>query len=608
MGMNNRELRDTGKGLGAWQILAVAASLALITAFGELTLLAALKFVLHRRLHLGPSVVWMTPIALLVIFAVPGLLFVVASRFWRRLADPGVVVTSLVFLMMLNWILVERIISIWALLILSVGVAIQAGRLARAHRQSFQRLLRIATPALAALVIVATIAVEGGLALSRSRAEHRLPPARDGAANVLFIILDTVRARTLSLYGYERETTPNLERLAARGVVFDRATSPGTWTVPSHGSMFTGKWPFQIGSWWSSPERLPPGTTLAGFMAEHGYRTAGFIGNWYHIGKESGLSSGFGYYDDLGRSPAQIARGSAMIRWLSQRRTVRRIIGLYETLGRRRAPDVSRSFLAWVDNGSERPWFAFLNYFDAHSPFLPPPPFDARFGTSVSYREPVVIEELNMEVDPTPEVVQAELDAYDGGMAYLDAEIGLLFDALDARGELENTIVIIGSDHGEELGEHGRWGHAYSTYAEIVHVPLLVLAPDAPAATRIATPVSLRNIPATIADMAKLDGAPFPGVSLATHWRALDGGPVVTDTALSIFGKYRSLYDEQYHYLTGVFDDREHLYDHRVDPLDVNDLAQTPEAAPILERFRRDVAAVAPASNRQTDVGTPAIR
>jgi hypothetical protein len=108
--------------------------------------------------------------------------------------------------------------------------------------------------------------------------------------------------------------------------------------------------------------------------------------------------------------------------------------------------------------------------------------------------------------------------------------------------------------------------------------------------------------------MAKLDGAPFPGVSLATHWRALDGAPAVTDTALSVFGKYRSLYDEQYHYLTGVFDDREHLFDHRIDPLDVNDLAQTPEAAPILERFRRNVAAVAPASNRTTDVGTPAIR
>jgi arylsulfatase A-like enzyme len=193
-------------------------------------------------------------------------------------------------------------------------------------------------------------------------------------------------------------------------------------------------------------------------------------------------------------------------------------------------------------------------------------------------------------------------------MAYLDEQIGLLFDALDARGALENTIVIIGSDHGEELGEHGRWGHAYSTYAEIVHVPLLILAPGAPAAARIATPASLRNIPATIADLARLDNSPFPGISLAAHWRALDGGAAPNDTALSVFGKYRSLYDDQYHYLTGVWDDLEHLYDHRIDPLDENDLASLPEVAAILERFRRDVAAVAPRSNRKTDAGTPTIR
>lgn len=598
---------DTSGPIRARELLAVAVNLALIAAFGELALLAALKFGLDRKLHLGPSVVWMSPVAMLVLFMIPALILLLLSRIWSRLAQPVVVVTCFVFLMMLDLILVERILSLWALLFLSMGVAIQAGRLAQRHRGPFLRAVRVATPVLVTLVLVMTVVVEAGLAYRRGRAEDDLPAARTGAPNVLFIILDTVRARSLSLYGYERRTTPNLERIGARGVVFDRATSPGTWTIPSHGSMFTGLWPFQLGSWWLSPDKAPPARTLADFMTQHGYRTAGFIGNWYHMGYESGLANGFTYYDDLGRSPAQISRGSAIVRWLSQQRPVRRIIGLYETLGRRRAADVSRSFIAWLDSDSKRPWFAFLNYFDAHSPYLPPSPFDAMFGSSVAWREPVVIEELNRDVAPTPEVAQAEIDAYDGGLAWLDDQIGQLFTELDRRRALDNTIVIIGSDHGEELGEHGRWGHAYSTYAEIVHVPLLVLGPGLPAGTRIASPTSLRNIPATIANLAGLDDAPFPGISLARHWRALAAGQPVNDIAFSTFGKYRSLYDERYHYLTGVFDDLEHIYDHRNDPFDEHDLRGSPESALILERFRTAAAAIAPESDAEIDVGTPVI-
>jgi hypothetical protein len=328
------------------EMVAVAVSLALITAFGELVMLALLKFVLDRELHLGPSVVWMTPVALLVVFTVPVLLLIALSRVWPRVARADVYVATLVFLMMINLILVERIFSIWALLILSLGVAVQSGRLAETHAAMFRKVLRAATPGLIVLVLVSTLVVEGGIAFRESRAEAGLPPAREGAPNVLFIILDTVRARTLSLYGYDRETTPNIDRLGDRGVVFDFGISPGTWTVPSHGSMFTGLWPHELGTWWTGPEREPPAETLAQFMSGKGYRTAGFIGNWYHIGAESGMGTGFVHYDDLGRSPAQIVRGSAMIRWLSQRRSVRRVIGLYETLGRRRGHDVSRSFLS----------------------------------------------------------------------------------------------------------------------------------------------------------------------------------------------------------------------------------------------------------------------
>jgi arylsulfatase A-like enzyme len=335
-------------------------------------------------------------------------------------------------------------------------------------------------------------------------------------------------------------------------------------------------------------------------MAQQGYRTGGFIGNWYHIGNESGMGAGFITYDDIGHSIAHVSRGVALVRWSSQQRPIRRLIGLYETLGRRRAPDVSASFLRWASASSDHPWFAFLNYMDAHSPYLPPPPFDAMFGTSVAYREPIVIEELNRNVEPTPERVQAELDAYDGGMAYLDDQIGRLFDELERRGMLDNTIVVITSDHGEELGEHGRWGHAYSLYAEIVHVPLLIVGPGVPAGVRVARPASLRSVPATIAELIGTTAAPFPGISLSGHWRGAEGG----DPAFSEFGEYLSLYDDRYHYLVGVFDDQEHLFDHRLDPLELQDLA-SPAMDSVLAAFRRASFAISPPGAREPDRVAP---
>jgi arylsulfatase A-like enzyme len=596
--------RGPGLPLSLLQLLAVAASLALVTAFGELTLLAILKFGLGRTLKLSPSVVWMAPIAQLTLFMVPAAVLMLVSRPIRRLAAPDVVVAVFVFLMMIDLILVERHFNILALLLLSLGIAVQAGRVAAAHRAGFLKLLRVTTPGLVALALLATLLVEGGLAWRRGQVEAALPEASPDSPNVLFIILDTVRARTLSLYGYDRKTTPNLERLGQRGVVFDRAIAPATWTVPSHGSMFTSLWPHELHAFWTSSDAVPPATTIAQFLAQNGYRTAGFIGNWFHIGSESGMGTGFGYYDDIGRSPAQIARGSALIRWLSQRRAVREMIGLYETLGRRRAPDVGGSFLRWLRHDSDRPWFAFLNYMDAHSPYLPPPPFDSRFGTSVSYREPVVIEELNRKVEATPEVVQAETDAYDGGIAYLDDQVGRLFDELERRGELDHTIVIIGADHGEELGEHDRWGHAYSLHSEIVRVPLLIFGPGVPAGLRSEQPASLRNIAATIVDLAGLRDAPFRGVSLSRHWRGRESRSVV-DTAFTEFGKFRSLYGGRYHYLVGVFDHVEHLFDHRVDLFEFNDLAGAPGTEAILARFRAATDSISPRTSLDSDAGAP---
>ena len=122
-----------------------------------------------------------------------------------------------------------------------------------------------------------------------------MPPAN--SPNVLLIVLDTVRADHLSLYGYERPTTPNLERLAKRGIRFDNARATAPWTLPSHASMFTGHWPHELGAKWMTPLRgnLP---TLAEYLGAHGYATAGFVANVVYCSQETGLARGFTHYED----------------------------------------------------------------------------------------------------------------------------------------------------------------------------------------------------------------------------------------------------------------------------------------------------------------------
>src|SRR5262249_1413595 len=138
----------------------------------------------------------------------------------------------------------------------------------------------------------------------RSSLGRRPAPPR-GAKNVLLIVLDTVRAQSLSLYGYSRDTTPNLRRIAARGVRFDQALSTAPWTAPSHASMFTGRWPHELSIGWSRPlDATHP--TLAEFLSARGYKTAGFVANTTYCSYETGLDRGFARYDDYDVTPRTV--------------------------------------------------------------------------------------------------------------------------------------------------------------------------------------------------------------------------------------------------------------------------------------------------------------
>lgn len=169
-----------------------------------------------------------------------------------------------------------------------------------------------------------------------------------------------------------------LERLGRRGVVFDNAFATSSWTLPSHGSVFTGQLPDVLSTTWLDPlsERFP---TLAERLDSAGYRTGGFVGNLEYASRETGLSRGFAHYEDYPVSAGQLVLSSAILKRVTGSGLVRRLVGTEQRLNRRHAAQINRAFLRWVDRGSDRPFFAFLNYFDAHAPYYPPEPFTEAF-------------------------------------------------------------------------------------------------------------------------------------------------------------------------------------------------------------------------------------
>ena len=164
------------------------------------------------------------------------------------------------------------------------------------HAAGIRRWLIWSFPVLAGVVLVQAGWIFGGDRLKQWREDERpLPPA--GSPNVLLIVLDTVRADHLSLYGYGRTTSKTLERIAKQGIRFDQARAAAPWTLASHATIFTGRWPHELGVQWMYP-LSGNFLTLAEYLGARGYATAGFVGNTFYCSYDSGLNRGFGHYDD----------------------------------------------------------------------------------------------------------------------------------------------------------------------------------------------------------------------------------------------------------------------------------------------------------------------
>lgn len=377
----------------------------------------------------------------------------------------------------------------------------------------------------------------------------RSAPPRLEAQNVLFITLDTTRADRIGCYGYEKAVTPVIDSVAARGVLFENAIAQVPLTLPSHASMLTGRYPREHGV--RDNGRNAVGEhhpTLATIFKEQGYRTGAFVASFV-LDSQFGLARGFDVYeDDMGKQehagdpfhaqqPANVITDRAM-NWLTQK--------------------------------SDQPFFAWVHYYDAHDPYMPPPEF----------RGP-------------------DRNLYDGELAFIDTQLKRIFDWLSAEGLNEKTLVIIAGDHGESFNEHGERGHTNFVYATNMHVPLIFAHPKAiPAGKRekavvelvdiFPTVLELFGIPSPVDLMARPLNEVFAGKSIPSH--------AAYSESLYVFNSYgwaeqRAMTTARWKYISTA---NPELFDLSVDPGETKNLVldEPRIAADLLEQLQARFAAM----------------
>ncbi|HZM27011.1 MAG TPA: sulfatase-like hydrolase/transferase [Gemmatimonadales bacterium] len=502
-------------------------------------------------------------------------------------------------------LLVERLHPASALVV-AAGIGAQTARLVRPRVPAVQRVVRRTLPWLAGSLLLVAVGTVGWRVLAERRAVLARSTAAGGAPNVLLLILDTVRAANLSLYHYPRPTTPELERFALGGTVFERAFAAAPWTLPSHASIFTGQWETSLQV--DDRHRLAPNyPTLAEAMHARGYATAAFVSNARWAGWESGFTRGFERYDDHPISLWTALNAAAFGKQIYRR--IRPLLApkltrlpvlwrlrLPQSDHHRSAEDISRAFLAWVDRDQARPFFAFLNFMDAHLPYTAPDSFRFRFRSALPRLPSRYAWSETPPVRLTPTDLRPKLDMYDGSIAYLDSQLGRLFDELERRELLDNTIVIVTADHGDEFAEHGVVDHGSTLYRFALQVPLVIRFPGkVPAGRRVPEPVSLRNLAATVLDLTGPGAAPLPGCSLARFWAP--SAYVVPDTIIASnvrrrAGMLASIAFEDWRYIRNDETSTEELYHFEGDSLERWNMVDSLAETSILDHYRAALAAV----------------
>jgi len=320
--------------------------------------------------------------------------------------------------------------------------------------------------------------------------------------SVVLIVVDTLRADHLGVYGYPRPTSPRLDDWVRRGVVFEHAFSTSPWTLPAFGSLFSGRLPSQhrAGSFIRDDPASDPGEksfqrlqrslpTLAEELKRRGLSTGAVINNAF-LAPRFGIARGFDTYDFHPSNQQQIRRADVA---------------------------VDRA-LNWLDQQAGKPLFLTLHLFDPHLEYDPPPPFRGRFSDAVPETgKPRVTEllEIRSLLHSGEGIDMDYLEAlYDEELLFVDSQVGRFLDELERRAILDHALVVFTSDHGEEFLEHGEFEHGHSVYNEVLRVPLVLWAPGLEP-RRIESPASLIDLYPTLLEAVGADGpARSPGRSL----------------------------------------------------------------------------------------------
>ncbi|HEX3352282.1 MAG TPA: sulfatase [Terriglobales bacterium] len=630
--------KPSAKGVPAAILLLVGAWFGIVTGLVEGLGLLLFQRINWRQwgrmMHVSKEILWVSPLVDLILFLLVALAVWLVSRIFKRMPAIPVLLFILSFMAAYDWLTLTGRLYPRACWLLALGLAAVFVRWMAAREPAALRFWRKSWGYAIAVLLLLFFAIQGGKRLRERIAESSLPEAAPGSPNVLVVVVDTLRADHLSTYGYKRPTSPVMDRVARQGVLFENAFAPCSWSLPSHASLVTGRYPLEHGlvnvqpmpwmGWGATALNGYP--TLGEALQRRGYRTGAFSANRVYFSRDVGLGRGFIHFEDYFSSA-----GDALTRTLYGRKIARfyfyrsnkskvtralRHLGLGSWLDqdsegsgeyggafgvRKRASDVNQEVLRWVAGDRKRPFFAFLNYLDVHY----------KYGGPWDYPKPAWDK-------------GKAIDEYDAGIAYVDDYIGRLLERMQQLGMAQNTIVVITSDHGESLGDHGLTYHGAALYRELIRVPLIISDLGShpgpghiPNGLRIAAPVSNAAIAATVLDLLgpnPVDGHDrkiFPGPPLSEMWRSTgtdmhwpdplsqlpqtnivvrEDRAVEARVPIATTGSMESLITPRWqlivHQKFGA-----QLYDWVADPGELHDLAETPEGRAVIPGLLSEIEA-----------------
>lgn len=509
-----------------WLLLSEFAGIALGTGMATVGASLLLAFVRRGKSPLPGSVTYaaiLAPIALLIV--------------WRH---PGAVAFGVLGVLVLDWFAVAWLEA---------------------------RGLRLANRALAIFLVIASAgAIAASIALPMP-GRDQVPtapltpaPERQGP-NLIFVVLDTLRADHVGTYGYERKITPWLDEFASKATVYENVAASSSYTLPTHATLFTGLLAETHGALelhnhdnaegvslvelglQADIAKVAPlsdqAVTLAEVLSERGYETGAICANTAYLARPFNLDQGFAtYVDETGSRAQWRPLGlSIMVRLpLPERWRLERLLGSSERYYLL-APEVNALAKQWLKGRAERPFFLFLNYMEPHAPYLPLPGYRDAFPQSYA-RQTADWGRINAgEIALTADEKTVLVDAYDAEIKSLDDRLREMFAYFEAEGALKNTIVVIAGDHGESFGEHEKLGHALTVFQPEVHVPLIIKLPGQAEGKRESRFVNQADVmPTLLREMGAAVPGAIEGTDLAVAERKL---PSVT-----YFGPYEREYTE----------------------------------------------------------------